>query len=285
MNSVATKIAIFDSGFGGLSVLNAAINEIQNCDFIYFADSDNAPYGVKSSGEILELTKNACEFLIANGADIIVLACNTATSAAAKYLRQIYQIPIIGMEPAIKPALKSGNAILAATPATIKGQKLSNLIAELSNENSGKIELLALPKLVEFAQKMQFNDEAVISYLKAQLSAFDLNNTASFVLGCTHFNYFKDSFRAIFNENGADKIRIIDGISGTIKRIKSFLDSGDGVDIKSGDLKNSDANSLQSGDGVSDNDKKVRYFSSYKELDFALLAPLLERLKIMQKID
>ena len=124
-------IGFFDSGVGGLSVMREAISIMPNENYIYFGDSKNAPYGTKSLEEVRKLTFDAVEFLLMKNVKAIVIACNTATSAAIEELRNKYTyIPIIGIEPAIKPAVnlnKEGNIIVMATPMTLEKINLKNL--------------------------------------------------------------------------------------------------------------------------------------------------------------
>ena len=101
------KIGFFDSGIGGLTVLSEALKRLPNHEYLYYADTDHAPYGPKPKEEVREYVFKAIEFLVNEGAQIIVIACNTATSIAVSELRQKYSIPIIGMEPAVKPAIES----------------------------------------------------------------------------------------------------------------------------------------------------------------------------------
>ena len=216
------KIGIFDSGLGGLSVLNEALSKLSEHKFLYYADVKNVPYGQKSRDEILKFSFDAVKFLIENGAEAVVVACNTATSVAIKELRANLSVPIIGMEPAVKKAhdLSHDDALktlVIATPVTVNGAKLKELITNLNAKD--KTELLALPRLVNFAEKAEFESENVKSYLKEELAKFDLSKFDFLVLGCTHFNYFKDSLREILPAN----ISIIDGNEGTVKRLISEL--------------------------------------------------------------
>ncbi|QDS03717.1 glutamate racemase [Campylobacter fetus] len=252
------KIAIFDSGIGGLSLLNEALKRFRGVEFIYFADNKNAPYGTKSKDEIIRLCLNCVQFLTNLSVDMIVIACNTATSAAITELRSSFSVPIIGMEPAVKLGVNaSGDILVVATPATISGNKLSDLIHKVNLES--KTHLLALPKLVEFAQNMEFDSLEVLKYLKDEISKFDLSNISLLVLGCTHFNYFKDSFRAIL----PNKTGIIDGVNGTInqmiRRLGGVSEFGD---------KNS-----------------IRYISSTENLNVKKIEPYLKRLDIMREIN
>ena len=212
------KIAFFDSGIGGLSVLAEALRRFSGAEFLYFADEDHVPYGTKNRAEIVRLSLDAMGFLVAHGADAVVVACNTATSAAISELRSAFSVPVIGMEPAVKLAADSFGArptLLIATPLTIAGEKLARLVGRLECETWS----LPLPRLVEFAQDLEFDTPAVRVYLRQELAKFELKRLSSLVLGCTHFNYFKDVLREILPPH----VRIIDGIDGTLNRLASEL--------------------------------------------------------------
>nr|WP_314893048.1 glutamate racemase [uncultured Campylobacter sp.] len=215
------KIAFFDSGIGGLSVLAEALRRFSGAEFLYFADEDHVPYGTKSRTEIVRLSLDAVGFLVSRGANGVVVACNTATSAAISELRGAFSVPVIGMEPAVKLAADSFGArptLLIATPLTIAGEKLARLVGRLECETWS----LALPRLVEFAQDLEFDSPAVRAYLQGELGKFELARLGSLVLGCTHFNYFKDVLREILPPH----VRIIDGIDGTLNRLASELGGG-----------------------------------------------------------
>ena len=215
------KIAFFDSGIGGLSVLAEALRRFSGAEFLYFADEDHVPYGTKSRADIVQLSLDAVGFLVSRGADAVVVACNTATSAAISELRGTFSVPVIGMEPAVKLAADSFGArptLLIATPLTIVGEKLARLVGRLECETWS----LPLPRLVEFAQDLEFDSPAVRTYLRQELGKFELARLGSLVLGCTHFNYFKDILREILPPH----VRIIDGIDGTLNRLASELGGG-----------------------------------------------------------
>ena len=212
------KIAFFDSGIGGLSVLAEALQRFSGAEFLYFADEDHVPYGTKSRADIVQLSLDAVGFLVSRGADAVVVACNTATSAAISELRGAFSVPVIGMEPAVKLAADSFGSrptLLIATPLTIVGEKLARLVGRLECETWS----LPLPRLVEFAQDLEFDSPAVRTYLREELAKFELERLGSLVLGCTHFNYFKDVLRKILPSH----VRIIDGIDGTLNRLASEL--------------------------------------------------------------
>lgn len=202
-------------------MLAEALRRFSGAEFLYFADEDHVPYGTKSRTEIVRLSLDAVGFLISRGADGVVVACNTATSAAISELRGAFSVPVIGMEPAVKLAADSFGSrptLLIATPLTIAGEKLARLVGRLECETWS----LALPRLVEFAQDLEFDSPAVQAYLREELAKFELERLGSLVLGCTHFNYFKDVLREILPSH----VRIIDGIDGTLNRLASELGGG-----------------------------------------------------------
>ena len=202
-------------------MLAEALRRFREVEFLYFADEDHVPYGTKSRTEIVRLSLDAVGFLVSRGADGVVVACNTATSAAISELRGAFSVPVIGMEPAVKLAADSFGArptLLIATPLTIAGEKLARLVGRLECETWS----LALPRLVEFAQDLEFDSPAVRAYLREELGKFELERLGSLVLGCTHFNYFKDVLREILPSH----VRIIDGIDGTLNRLASELGGG-----------------------------------------------------------
>ena len=202
-------------------MLAEALRRFSGAEFLYFADEDHVPYGTKSRAEIVRLSLDAVGFLVSRGADGVVVACNTATSAAISELRGAFSVPVIGMEPAVKLAADSFGArptLLIATPLTIAGEKLARLVGRLKCETWS----LPLPRLVEFAQDLEFDSPAVRAYLREELAKFELERLGSLVLGCTHFNYFKDVLREILPPH----VRIIDGIDGTLNRLASELGGG-----------------------------------------------------------
>ena len=215
------KIGIFDSGIGGLTVLNQAVCTLPGLEYLYYADTDHVPYGLKSKKEIIQYVDESIQFMISKKVEIIVIACNTATSVAIDYLRKKYsKLPILGMEPAAKAALNHNHdkrVMLIATPVTIKDEKLKNLLSRVDEQHF--VDLLPLPNLVNYAEKEMFHSAELIHYLRSELSKYQLDKYAALVLGCTHFNYFKDTFREIFPDN----VLLIDGSTGTINHLKHVL--------------------------------------------------------------
>lgn len=214
------KIGFLDSGIGGLTVLNEAIKRIPDHEYLYYADSDHAPYGTRSTEEIIELTDTAVSFLIQKGAEIIVIACNTATSAAIDYLREKYSFPIIGMEPAIKPALsqiRSGKILLTATENTLREKKLNDLIQRLDAKD--RVISLSLQFLVQHAEQNDFNSPELKDKLRKTFLELDLSEVDIVVLGCTHFIFFKPLIRFFIPSS----ITIIDGNIGTVNNLMNQI--------------------------------------------------------------
>ena len=214
-------IGIFDSGIGGLTVLKQIIEILPNERYIYYADTDNVPYGTKPKEEVKKYIKEAVNFLIHKNVKAIVIACNTATSIAIKELRNELSIPVIGIEPAAKPAVENrGNkkVLIMATPTTIKEEKLKCLLEKLDAKED--VDLIAMPQLVKFAEKREFESEAVIQYIKEALKEYDLDSYSELVLGCTHFPFFRKVLSDIFPK----ETQIIDGSLGVAKRLKDVLE-------------------------------------------------------------
>jgi len=214
------RIGFFDSGIGGLSVLYEALRQLPHEDYLYYADDANVPYGNKSLEEIRCCVFEAVDFLARMDIKALVVACNTATSAAIQDIRKKYGFPIIGMEPAVKPAIKSvdGKRVLVfATPLTLRESKFIGLLSQVDIHNT--VDFLPLQELVTFAEAYQFDRAVILSYLKERLKDFDLNQYGAVVLGCTHFPFFKDHIRAFFPKGTV----IVDGNRGTVQNLKNTL--------------------------------------------------------------
>lgn len=215
-------IGFFDSGVGGLSVLKEAMKLMPKEDYIYFGDSKNAPYGVREVEDVRKLTYKAVEFLLEKGAKAIVIACNTATSAAVASLRITYpSMPLVGIEPAVKPAVnlkREGPIIIMATPVTLKEKKFNNLIERYRQD--AQIIPMPCPGLMDFIESGNVNGREVQEYIRDKYEPFKGKKIGSIVLGCTHYPFIKPVIEDILGED----IPIIDGGFGTsvelMRRIK-----------------------------------------------------------------
>ena len=216
------NIGFFDSGIGGLTVLKKALEVLPDENYIYYADTDNVPYGTRKKEEVRKFVFDAVKFIISKGAEALVIACNNATSVAIEDLRKEYSIPIIGMEPAVKLAVeKNGNknkrVLVVATALTLSENKYRDLVNRIDDEKI--IDSVPLPGLVWFAEKMQFDEKTVMEYLRKELKDFDLGKYGTVVLGCTHFVYFKNAFRKLF----PPAVDVIDGNTGTVNNLKKKI--------------------------------------------------------------
>lgn len=221
MDNKNRPIGFFDSGVGGLSVMKEAIQLMPNENYVYFGDSKNAPYGVKSVEEVRDLTFKAVEFLLNKGVKGIAIACNTATSAAVAELRKVYpDLPLVGIEPALKPAVElnnDGNILIMATSMTLKEEKFNRLMDRYKDKAS--IIPVPCPGLVEFIESGKLDGEEVEEYLLNKMSTYNNGKIASIVLGCTHYPFIKDTLIKVVGND----ITIIDGGLGTARELRRRL--------------------------------------------------------------
>lgn len=232
------KIGVFDSGYGGLTVLARCLEAVKDHEvapaFVYYADRDYAPYGERSAREVQALTKRAIEFLIKEEqVDLVVIACNTATSLAIESLRMECSIPLIGIEPAIKPASshqEAGEIILVtATPLMIESERLNRRIHELGLKD--RVERLALPGLVRLAEDdtltWEMKQAKAKAYLEEKISVSLSARCGSVVLGCTHFPIFLSAYQVLFQERGIRQIYFADGGKGVARALEQWIQKQD----------------------------------------------------------
>lgn len=216
------RVAFFDSGIGGITVLHEALKLLPDEDFLYYADIRNVPYGAKDKEVVRSFVMNAAAWMVERGVKAVVLACNTATSVAVEDLRALYKLPIIGMEPAVKPAVEYAaeiekRALVLATPLTLKEEKFRNLLLRLDKENV--VDFLPMPELVSMAERFVFSGAEVEMLLNDRFKGIDMEKYGTLVLGCTHFPFFKPVLRKILPGH----IKIIDGNAGTVRHLKRTL--------------------------------------------------------------
>ncbi len=221
MDGRQKPIAVFDSGAGGISVLRELVRLMPGENYIYLGDSLNAPYGTKATDKVRELTVKNITELINMGVKGAVIACNTATSAAIRTLREMYpDIPMIGLEPALKPAAAEGGKVLVmATQLTLREEKLHTLMDKYSDK--AEIILLPCPDLVEFAEKGITSGDELDSYLNDILNPY-IGSTNAIVLGCTHFPLVREAI-----QKAAGSIKLYDGGSGAARQAKRQLEKRD----------------------------------------------------------
>ena len=223
MREVERPIAVFDSGLGGISVLRALVRLMPQENYLYFGDSLHAPYGTRPTQEIRDLSFAAAQALFAQGVKALVVACNTATSAAVDELRAAYpERIIIGIEPAVKPAaldVGSSSVIVMATPLTIREDKYQKLAAAFCHE--ANVISLPCPGLAEMVEGGLFDGPVLDGYLQDLFLPFRYCSVDYIVLGCTHYPFVR---RAIARNFG-QPVAIIDGSEGTARQLRRQLDA------------------------------------------------------------
>ncbi len=217
-------IGVFDSGMGGISVLRELYRIMPYEHFIYMGDSKNAPYGERSTKEVYALTEHWMEYFIEKQAKAVVIACNTATSAAAAGLRRKYpDIPLIGLEPALKPAAiayaGTGRLVLVmATSLTLRETKFQQLLHQY--EDRARIGLVAAPGLVELIEHDDIGGKQMEEYLAELLTPYIKEDVAAVVLGCTHFPFARECIAKVLGR----KIEFFDGALGASMELKRQLE-------------------------------------------------------------
>ena len=216
-----SPIAVFDSGLGGISVLRELVRVMPHEDYIYFGDSKYAPYGVKTLEEVRQLTIGHARDLFEEGAKGLVVACNTATSAAVRILREMYpQVPIVGIEPAVKPASLSGGhprVLVMATPMTVREEKFRLLMARYTD--AADIIPLPCPGLMEFIERGDLEGDDLRRYLENLLCDYREECVDAVVLGCTHYPFARHLIQEIIGSS----VRIYDGGEGTAREMRRRL--------------------------------------------------------------
>lgn len=223
----SSPIGFYDSGVGGITVLDTAMEAMPHEDYVYLADCSHAPYGCRGSDEILGRAMFCTGKLISDGAKAVVVACNTATAVAVDALRKAYGAIIIGAEPAIKPACKSGakNILVLVTPLTAVQDRFLRLVHAYPDKN---ITVVPAEGLASSIEKHIDNTEAVRNEVYALLSRYSVPDAV--VLGCTHYVHIA---RLIKDYYGAG-VRVYDGNKGIVDRLHNELSSAGLLNVMGG---------------------------------------------------
>jgi glutamate racemase len=216
------KIAIYDSGMGGVTVLHEALRQLPGEQFIYYADTKNVPYGTKSREEVKRYIMESVGSITKEPLKALVVACNTATSIGIQQLRELCDFPVIGMEPAVKPAIALAQPIgrrvlVLATPLTLVESKYRDLVSKI--DDYGIVDSLPMPGLVPICESLDFDKQRIQAYLNEQFASLNTKEYGTVVLGCTHFPFFRSELAAWFTED----TKIIDGARGTVRRIMDVI--------------------------------------------------------------
>jgi len=222
-SSTFSPIGIFDSGVGGLSVLRAIRAQLPDESVIYLGDQGHIPYGPRPMGQIRNFSEAITRFLLEQNAKIIVVACNTASAAALKYLRVKFQdVPFVGMEPAVKPAAEqthTGKVGVLATPATFQGALYASVVERFANG----VELLqdTCPGLVQEIEKGNLEGMETRTILESALVPMLERNIDTVVLGCTHYPFVIPLIQKIVGGT----VRVIDPAPSMAKQVRRVLEA------------------------------------------------------------
>ena len=226
----SSLVGVFDSGVGGLSVLREIRHALPQQDLLYVADSAHAPYGDRSGDFIEQRAGFITDYLLQAGASVIVVACNTVTSVAVRMLRERCPLPVVAMEPAIKPAAlntRSGVIAVLATSQTLASDNVSRLCAEYGEGAGVKVMLQACPGLVECVERLELDSPATRQLLAGYIDPLLAAGADNIVLGCTHYPFLRDSIRALVG----DAVQIVDPAAAVAKEVMRKLQA---IDVKHG---------------------------------------------------
>lgn len=219
--SGAASVGVFDSGAGGVSVLRALVSVLPHERFEFFGDSANAPYGSRPTEEILRLTEAGVERLVEGGAKAVVLACNTATAVAAERLRaERPELPIVGVEPALKPAVLAhpgGHVVVMATPVTLALEKYHELAAHYGG--GATVVAVACPALAARIERGALDAPDLVELVRSYVGRY-AGWADAVVLGCTHYPFARDAIRRVLGD-----VELFDGAAGTARQLRRVLAS------------------------------------------------------------
>jgi glutamate racemase len=222
-------IGVFDSGLGGLSVLAALVEALPGADFTYFADTAHVPYGNKEDGFIQSRVLEVGADLVAGGCGLLVVACNTATVAAVQALRAAHPgIPVVGVEPGIKPAAqesRSGRIAVLATEATARSSRLKRLI----EDHAGNVEVFVepCPGWATHVEMLQLDDPALATDIRARIEPLLDQGVDRIVLGCTHYSFLAPQLRQVIGTR-AQLVDVADAVARQTRRLAADLARGSG---------------------------------------------------------
>lgn len=221
MAQASAPIGMFDSGAGGLAVLAEVHRQLPGEDIVYYADSAYFPYGRRRPDEIRSRAVAITRDLLARGAKILVLACNTATSAAIDELRAAFDVPFVGMEPALKPAAAAtlrGRVALLVTPGTARGDKLAALIDRYGVEVT--VDTIEAPGLADRVEAGAINDDETRAVVRRHLDRLRSGGADVLALGCTHYAFL----RGVIEQEAGEGLLVIEPSEAVARQVARVLD-------------------------------------------------------------
>ena len=250
------KIGVFDSGIGGLTILQELLNVLPNEDYLYYQDSLNNPYGDKDDDTLRVIVSKIVDYLKGEGCKVIVVACNTATTRCISYLRDKYKdLIFIGTEPAVKVACDKGydNILVMATPATIASERLSVLVANNKKEKE-KIYLVGCSGLASAIENNDVKRQEEI--IRDIYNKYALKDIKAIVLGCTHYPLIKDNLKRVLGD-----VKFFDGFVGVSKELARQLE------LKSITFDKNNRTSFDFINTSSDSNKNIRFMELMNSSD------------------
>lgn len=225
---VAAPVGIFDSGLGGLSVLRHVRQQLPHESLIYIADSAYAPYGGKTEAEVLARTLAIGDFLVAQGVKAIVVACNTATAAAIAALRQRYpEMPVVGVEPGLKPAARESQSRIVgvlATERTLASERFRALESSIAASTGVRFLARPCPGLADQVEKGELRSAATVALVRRYIAPLIASGADVLVLGCTHYPFLTEVIRNVAHAVGASRLVIVDTGDAVARQLCRRLD-------------------------------------------------------------
>lgn len=222
-------IGVFDSGVGGLSILHHIRDQLPHEHLMYFADSGHAPYGDKSEQYVVDRSLLIAAFLLERGAKALVVACNTATVAAIKAVRARYpKLPIVGVEPGLKPAAaatRSGKVGVLATARTLAGDKFLQLRDQIGNATQAEFLLQPCVGLVDQIELGDLHTPAIAAMLERYVAPLLEQGADTLVLGCTHYPFVRDGIQRVLQAHGAHDVTLIDTGEAVTRQLARLLEA------------------------------------------------------------
>ena len=222
-------IGVFDSGLGGLSVLAALIKVLPQADFIYFADTAHVPYGDKSDEFIQRRVLAIGDDLVSQGCTVLVVACNTATAAAVQALRDAHPgIPVVGVEPGIKPAAANSltrKIAVLATPSTARSARLNGLVERYAESVAVRIE--PCPDWATHVEMLNLDDPELVADVQHRIASLLDWGADRIVLGCTHYSFLTSMIAPLLTQK-AELVEVSDAVARQTHRLSASLAARDG---------------------------------------------------------
>ncbi len=251
-------IGLFDSGVGGLSVYQHLSQLLPNENYLYFADTLNVPYGGREHKQIVDLTLKAVDWLYNKGCKLIVIACNSASAHGLQIAREVYSdIPIVGLVPALKPAVLASqlkHVAVLATGATLNGSLFNDVIDHIATPQQTKVTKHFEPSLVPWVEAGMPTNSATADKLRQLLAEFQAQGIDQLVLGCTHYPFFRAFAEDYIHENGW-QMQVVDSGFAIASRVQQLLQ-------RDGLLKNSENTNSQAIDSENTSPQPLRFFAS-----------------------